>query len=79
MKRVSDARSERAFRKIQILFNALNTNQMSANQQQKIDRINRFIQESALIAQEITSEKYNNELKKMMDSVQKSLMNYHLE
>ena len=79
VKRVSDARSERAFRKIQILFNALNTNQMSANQQQKIDRINRFIQESALIAQEITSEKYNNELKKMMDSVQKSLMNYHLE
>ena len=79
VKRVSDARSERAFRKIQILFNVLNTNQMSANQQQKIDRINRFIQESALIAQEVTSEKYNNELKKMMDSVQKSLMNYHLE
>ena len=52
---------------------------MLANQQQKIDRINEFIQTSAVIAQEITSEKYNNELKKIMDSVQKSLMNYHLE
>ena len=77
---VSDKRSEKAFKKIQKNFDLLKrTNQNTGSQQLKIDRINKFMQDSAVIAQEITSEKYNLELKKIMDSVQKSLMNYHSE
>ena len=78
--RVSDERSEKAFKKIQQSFDLVKrTNQNAGSQQSKISRLNDFVQYSTVIAQEITSEKYNNELKKIMDSIQKSLMNYHLE
>ncbi len=78
---ISDKRSEKAFQKIKQNFDRIQiANQMmSGTQQSKINRLNDFIQYSTAIAQEITSEKYNNELKKIMDNVQKGLMNYHLE
>lgn len=77
--KLSEERSSSAMSNIRLMAARLEKTLSSGTNQEKINRVNTFMQSLGVTAREITSEKHNTELQNIIEGLQKRLLAYHVE
>ena len=77
--KLSEERSSAAMSKIRSRYTALNKIISNGTNQSNINELNNFMQYLTVATHEITSEKHNNELQKIIEDVQNLLLNYRIK